>query len=69
MAAKKKIGEAECIRIYGPYPDKNDDAKWTLHVWLPKASKAIIVPTFGFDLEPLHKVLGNELLKRLVRRP
>jgi hypothetical protein len=49
MATKKnqtKIGDAECIRICGPYPDKTSDSKWTLHVWLPKAAKAVIVPTF-----------------------
>jgi len=64
----KKIGDSDAIRIYGPYPDERDASKWTVHVWLPGATKALIVPTFGFNLQPVFDSLSAELLKRLVER-
>jgi hypothetical protein len=68
MTMAKKIGESESIRIYGPYPDKSDRTKWTVHIWRPGAKKADIIPTSAFDLSPLHDYLNKELFRSLIER-
>ena len=64
----KTIHNSKSVRLYGPYPDKTDASKCTVHIWLSGASQARVVPIIGFDLTPLHEFLSRELLGRLVDR-
>jgi hypothetical protein len=68
MPPKKNIEDGKFLRIYGPYPDKRDASKWTVHVYPQGSAKPIIVPTFGFDLSKLYEVIRSELFKNVVER-
>ena len=66
--AAKKIDDAKALRIYGPYPDKRDSSKWTVHLFVPGEEKARIVPTSNFDLSPVYKLIQEVLFKNVVAR-